>query len=156
MLSAQIEEICKEFGEIRSQAEGIVNHGQMPDAALHLNDVLLVTENATNVILDAVTVIGTLVDASEIQFESKEVISEQVGRIYEACSFQDISGQQIKKVLHHLTTLENRLLRLSETAQGHKTTPQVAQDAPDPLLNGPQLSSQAPTQSQVDDLFFSK
>jgi len=152
-LYSQIELIYKEFSEIRCQAEGIVNHSQMPDAALHLNDVLQATEDATNIIMDAVTAIGTLVDSAGIAFEAKEAISEQVGKVYEACSFQDITGQRIKKVLQHLGTLENQLLRLSKTAQAHKMTAHLSAD---PLLNGPQLTAVAPNQEDIDNMFEKK
>jgi chemotaxis protein CheZ len=149
-LYAQIEEMCKEFSEIRGQAAGIINQSQMPDAALHLNDVLQATEDATNSILDAAGAIAVLAQKGASPDKCKEDINAQVNRIYEACSFQDISGQRIKKVLQHMTTLETQLLRLAQTAKGHKTT---LAPTGTPLLNGPQLTSQAPSQSQVDDLF---
>ena len=45
-LYTKIEEILRQFREIREEAEGIVENSAMPDAALHLNDVLQHTEEA--------------------------------------------------------------------------------------------------------------
>jgi chemotaxis protein CheZ len=128
---------------------GIVKTSSMPDAGLHLNDVLQSTEEAAMTILEAATIIGSSVtEANGIPAPAMQKISEQVNRIYAACGFQDISGQRIKKVLRHLHELEGQLLRLSQIARGHggpKST--------DPLLNGPQLAAEAPTQQEVDRLF---
>lgn len=149
MLYGQIEEICRHFKQIRQEAAGIVENSQMPDAALHLNDVLESTETATNTILDAATQIGSIAGASALDEESKQKLNEQVGMIYEACSFQDISGQRIKKVLRHLSELEEKLMNLSESAKGQQRDTKPV----DPLLNGPALSAVAPSQAEVDALF---
>ena len=148
-LYVQIEEICRHFKEIRQEAVGIVATSQMPDAALHLNDVLKSTEEATNTILDAATAIGALVENGNI---NRQLINEHVGLIYEACSFQDISGQRIKKVLQHLNELEEQLLRLSDTASNRTIVKKPA----DSLLNGPALTAVAPSQADIDSMFKEK
>lgn len=148
-LRAQIEEIHKHFKTIRSEAADIVSTSQMPDATLHLNDVLESTEQATTTIIDAATAIGYVAEEAALSPESRKKINGEISRIYEACSFQDISGQRIKKVLSHMNALEAQLVRLSDTAKSTVAPPNPV----DPLLNGPQLSSQAPTQSEVDRLF---
>lgn len=154
-LYTQIEEICGHFRQLHLEAMGIVESSQMPDATLHLNDVLHTTEQATHTILDSSSAIGGIVDASSAGETDKGRVSEHLSRIYEACSFQDISGQRIKKVLQHLQSLETQLQHLSETAGGYvagsKAT--AAPASKDILLNGPALSSQAPSQSDIDDMF---
>ncbi len=150
-LLAQIEEVCNHFKEIRSEASGIVATNAMPDAALHLNDVLESTETATTAILDAATAISYVAEGDGVPEDARTKIAEQVGRIYEAASFQDISGQRIKKVLAHLTQLEAQLQRLSETARSQVAVPKPK----DSLLNGPQLAAETPTQDEVDKLFGS-
>lgn len=149
-LYAQIEDIMLHFKEIRGEAAGIVRTSQMPDAALHLNDVLQSTEEAAMIILDAATAIGSLAEDPRVHADVKEGITQQVARIFEAAGFQDISGQRIKKVLLHLNELEAQLLRLSETAQR-----QAAPPPKDTLLQGPSLSSEAPSQDDIDRLFGS-
>ena len=148
-LYAQIEDICRHFKEIRKEAAGIVETSQMPDATLHLNDVLQATEEAANTILESAIAIGNLVDGSSLDAPTKQLISDQIGRIYEASSFQDISGQRIKKVLQHLTDLEGQLARLSETARGEASPAKIV----DPYLHGPALAGTGPSQEEVDNLF---
>lgn len=152
-LYAQIEEICRQFKQIRNEASGIVENSAMPDATLHLNDVLQATEEAATAILDAAIAIGAIVDGPTISKNLKDQINEQLSRIFEAASFQDISGQRIKKVLQHLNELEGQLSRLSENARGSEA--QAPKAPVDPLLNGPALSSQAPSQADIDHLFNS-
>jgi chemotaxis protein CheZ len=147
-LHSQIQEICGNFKVIRKEAMDIVHTSQMPDATHHLNDVLQSTEEATTAILEAATAIGYAMDGSVAAPETKEQVSSQIGRIYEACSFQDISGQRIKKVMKHMSALEAQLLRLSETAKG-----QMPLKPEDSLMNGPQFISQAPSQEDVDQMF---
>lgn len=151
-IHGQIEEICKNFKAIRGEAKDIVNTSQMPDATLHLNDVLQSTEEAITTIIEAATAIGYIGDGEDMPPEAKQKIADQVSRIYEACSFQDISGQRIKKVLAHMNALEGQLLRLSETARGPAEP--VKNKPGSELLNGPQLSGQAPTQQEVDQMFL--
>ena len=152
---AQIEEICKSVHEIQSQAVGILQQGKVPDSAAQLNDVLQTTESATMTIIDTVTAIQLAVDEAGNAAVSQKV-GDMVTKVYEACSFQDISGQMIKKVLDNLTLLESKLTKLSETAKNYGVLPPETPEAPksgDPLMNGPQLSGQAPSQADVDKLF---
>lgn len=148
VLFAQIENLCNHFKEIRQEAMGIASTNQMPDATLHLNDVLQSTEEAATTILDAATTIGEAAESLKDD-AVKQRINDEVMRIFVACSFQDISGQRIKKVLRHLNLLEEQLLGLSQTARSHKRS-KVQADA---LLNGPALSGEGPSQSEVDDMF---
>lgn len=148
-LYAQIEEIYGHFKKIRQEAEGIATASQMPDATLHLTDVLESTEKATHNILDAATTIDSVTQASSMAAGDKAKVNAQVLLIYEACSFQDISGQRIKKVLRHLNELEHKLAHLSETARGKAQTKR----ADEHLLNGPALSGEAPSQAEIDALF---
>jgi chemotaxis protein CheZ len=53
-----------------------------------LNEIVRVTEDTTNTILE---------EAEEI--DNGGMITDSVAKIYEACSFQDITGQRIGKVV---------------------------------------------------------
>lgn len=149
-LYARIEELYRHFRDIRTEAAGIAQTNQMPDATLHLNDVLQATEDATITIIDATGLISACVGDPRMPQDLRERIGDQVGRIYEACGFQDISGQRIKKVLQHLTELESQLHNLAQAAHVH------TQDKPkDSLMNGPALSAAAPSQAEIDSMFAS-
>lgn len=76
-------------------------------------------------------------------------------KIFEACSFQDITGQRIRKVVRTLTDIEERvghlisLLGDKAAGTGDNEDKRVG-DAR--LLNGPQLPPQAVSQDEIDKL----
>lgn len=155
-LKNQIDSICMHFQLIRSEAKDIVHTSNMPDAALQLNDVLQHTEQATSTIIESVNGISNLVSDSPVTDEVKSKVIDLINKVYEACNFQDISGQRIKKVLSHISELESQLLRLSDTATQNATenvAPKPDKPEKSSLLNGPQLSSEAPSQQDIDNMF---
>lgn len=152
-----ITDICKTFQEIQVEAAGIAHQANVPDSSMHLQDVLQSTEQATHTILDSATAIQGLSGGGKASEEEKKQIGDLVTKIYEACNFQDISGQRIKKVLKSLDTLEARLKKLAEVAQQYTdaSVPSATKPVAAPLMNGPQLSDKAPCQADVDKLFSS-
>ncbi len=83
-------------------------------------------------------------------------IQEHAARIYEACNFQDISGQRITKAMAALQFAEERIARILEVWGG---IDQFRRNAPRPantkLVNGPKLESDSghATQQDVDKMF---
>ena len=90
--------------------------------------------------------------------ESAEKLQAATTKIYEACSFQDITGQRITKVVTTLKTIEGKVGHIIGTfgpAMGAARTSadHVASEAN--LLNGPQLPAHAMDQSDIDKLLAS-
>ena len=84
-------------------------------------------------------------------------IGKQATEIMTACSFQDLTGQRISKVVNALRYIETRINAMieiwgiDEAARVAATAP--ADNRPDAhLLNGPQLEGAA-DQSEIDSLF---
>ncbi len=125
----------------------------MPDAELQLNDVLKVTEDATVQILQQAGAILAVLENSGVSDEVRNEVQARVNSIYEACSFQDITGQRIKKVLGHINGIGQQLKRLSDLAHFRAGDANPVARGKDPLLNGPQLSQEAPSQNDIDNLF---
>jgi chemotaxis protein CheZ len=76
-------------------------------------------------------------------------VQDHVVRIYEACNFQDLSGQRIGKVIEMLMMLEERLVA---TIERYNNTGEPAQ-TPSPnndLINGPRLDGASGHASQQD------
>lgn len=130
-------------------------------AALQLNEVVRYTEEATNTIMDnaeaLMALAGSLVDT-----DASAKVNEHALGILEACSFQDITGQRIKKVMSTLEQIELRIARLIKLFGG--SMPEVLANAVDngapkradeDLCNGPQLSKDKPSQEDIDKLFSS-
>jgi chemotaxis protein CheZ len=93
--------------------------------------------------------------------EFKEELINCTTKIYEACNFQDITGQRITKVvmtLKHIDTKVGALLtalgdELGPTKIGDDTmVQQPPHDNPASLLNGPQLPGRGVDQDHIDRL----
>jgi len=149
-LYAQIEQVYASFRSLRGEAEGILETSDMPDSKSQLGDVLESTETATMAIITHASSISNVVAQSNLSEAARAEIDGHVSAIFESCSFQDITGQRIQKVMGRLHALEEQLQRLSSSA-AFSATPARAEK--DPLKNGPQLTDQAPDQAAIDRMF---
>jgi chemotaxis protein CheZ len=124
-----------------------------------LDAIVGATETATNSILDAAEKLESL--AGDFTSELGQKLTEQTTLIYEACNFQDITGQRITKVVGALKHIEERIDALvaafgpevEATEQPASTPNEKASLSDQDLLNGPQLPDQAHDQASIDALF---
>lgn len=128
----------------------------LPTAHDELDAVVGATETATFAIFDACDAIGVI--AGSIDGEQGVKLTEQITRIFEACNFQDITGQRITKVVKALKHIEAKIDALvaafGESALGAvDADPEPAGDAA--LLHGPQLPGNAIDQDEIDRLLAS-
>jgi chemotaxis protein CheZ len=160
-LAQFIQSAKREIASVR--AEQISQH-DIPLATDELDAVIGAAEEATGTILDAAESIETVCqDLSEAQAAA---VQAAVTRIYEACNFQDITGQRITKVVKTLKHIEDRVSALLG-AFGEEVSKQRAYDgeaASSPeatsagegdLLNGPQLPEEAKKQAEIDAILAS-
>lgn len=150
-LKQQLEDFYQRFRLICAETASISTASRVPDATLQLNDVLQETERAATTILTAGSTISHLV--STLPDEMKDAVQQQITLIYEASSFQDISGQRIKKVLHSLGMLESQLYNITLAAKGEDVAAIKDTTPANNLMNGPQLIDEAPSQADIDALF---
>ena len=90
-------------------------------------------------------------------------ILERVIVLYEACNFQDLTGQRINKIVNVLKFVEERLDKMIDVWGGleaFKTLagqdgPRISEDDHKSLLNGPKLDEDAGhvDQTDIDALF---
>ena len=78
--------------------------------------------------------------------------------IIENCSFQDLAGQRVSKVVNSLRHVESRVARFAEVMGVHDadTTVQETDDekrAREQLLNGPALDGPETSQDDIDAFF---
>src|SRR5262249_60709607 len=76
-------------------------------------------------------------------------IQEQVVQIYEACNFQDLSGQRITKAITTLRLVEAQLARVDEIWGGVEEMARRANSVTS-LLNGPKLEGDEGHMNQDD------
>lgn len=135
-------------------------------ASRELDAVADSTEHATQQILEAAEGIdeaANTLSASLKQAQDQALaadIRDHVVRIFEACNFQDISGQRIAKVLATLSFVEDRVGRMLEIWGGREAIKDFAASQPEhghqaKLVNGPKLSGDSGhvSQQEIDAMF---
>jgi len=78
--------------------------------------------------------------------------------VFEACSFQDITGQRVSKVVKSITYVEDRVNAVveiwgKEQMADVEIEPQTEKTDDEKLLNGPQLEGEGLDQAAIDALF---
>jgi chemotaxis protein CheZ len=104
------ERVTKELARIHDQIGQLV---AVPAAAtrnsgLELEAVVQATETAANTIMEAAEAIQDWVSGGRDP-DSLAAIAERVNAIFEACSFQDVTGQRIRRAIQHLQQVETML-----------------------------------------------
>jgi chemotaxis protein CheZ len=137
---------------------------RLTSATSELEAVVSDTEGATETILSAAESIDSLTQQLVSRLSDKDLelarkIQDEVVRQFEACNFQDITGQRIRKVVKLLVFIEERVTRMTEIWGGSELVERAKEmenrDGDDALLNGPALShdTNVVSQDDIDSLF---
>jgi len=123
----------------------------IPTATGELDAIVEHTAIATNVILECCETLERL--GAKLEREQATIVQDTVTQIYEACSFQDITGQRITKVVRALKEIESKVLELTGGLAA-SAAPATAIDMNDhaTLLNGPSMPDEAMGQDDIDKL----
>jgi chemotaxis protein CheZ len=154
-IAGYIETMRHEIGAL--QVNDLKNT-RIPLAGEELGAIVQATEAATNTIMEcAETLMGA--DASD-PAAYKALVDEKMLVIFEACSFQDITGQRIAKVVETLQHIEERVSRFADVMQakdidGFLTEGERARAERKAkfLLHGPPLTGGV-DQAKVDEMFL--
>jgi len=142
--------------EIASLQPGDLESARIPRAGLELDAIVQQTEEATNTIMEAAEEIMALDPDDKDNYVATS--QDAVMRIFEACSFQDITGQRISKVVETLAHIETRVMELRDLLGVTEQDIEEAKEAAGPisedrsLLSGPALEGEGINQSEVDAL----
>ncbi len=142
--------------------------GQSVSRMTHeLDAVVNGTEQATQTILNMVEDIdqfaSTLIEQGKDDTEKQigTEIQDRVVKVFEACNFQDITGQRISKVVNTWKFIENHVVQMMEIWGGIDAFKEFIPDEPPKpqgdaaLLNGPKLEEDVghASQDDIDALF---
>ncbi|MEI8395129.1 MAG: protein phosphatase CheZ [Rhodospirillaceae bacterium] len=165
-LYKELEELARYIHHAKAELDALRPHeireNHIPSATDELDAVIGATEAATNIIMDACDAITAV--AGTVAPEHGNMLIEQVTRVFEACNFQDVTGQRITKVVRTLKTIESRVDALilafgEQVGSSVAVAPEPATDDwgdPDAgLLHGPALPGQAIDQDEIDRLLAS-
>ncbi len=143
--------------EIASLRVDDITKSHIPSATDELDAIVGHTAQATNEILDCCEVLEAV--AAKVGGEEATKLGDAVTRIYEACSFQDITGQRIGKVVQALKAIEERVAAVTSRFAGEAPPPPFAKAAPVTpqtegrrLAGGPQLPGAGVSQADIDRL----
>lgn len=169
-LYAELEALARFIQTARSEIAAVrpqdIGSQDIPLATDELDAVIGATEEATNTIMDAAEALTNL--AGTLPPEAAEQVTGAATRIYEACNFQDITGQRITKVVRTLKHIEERVSAMlsafgdDKHAAAAAAAPAPAAETPAPakpseadLLHGPQLPDDAKKQAEIDAILAS-
>ena len=152
----ELKEIIENLrNQIHSSRATDIGQTHIPAATDELDAVVGTTEEATQTIMESCEKI------LEVMKGEKPEIFQQVEtcvvKIFEACTFQDITGQRIKKVVTCLKQIDAKTTSILKALEGELGD--IAGKAMDSkgenvvnLLNGPALPKNAVTQDDIDKL----
>jgi chemotaxis protein CheZ len=153
-IAGYIESMRQEIGAL--QVNDLKN-SRIPSAGQELGAIVQATERATNTIMECAEALMAA-DASD-PAAYKALVDDKMMVIFEACSFQDITGQRIAKVVETLQHIETRVARFADVMRAtdingfiNENERERAERKRKLMLNGPQLDGEANGQKAVDQL----
>lgn len=159
-LLAEVEELGKTITNAKAEIAALrvddINQAHIPFATDELDAIVDHTATATNAILSSCETLDDV--AGGLSGEPAAKLQDATTRIYEACSFQDITGQRITKVVGTLKTIESKVAQIiAAFGSGGAPVETLTEDAVGEaaLLNGPQHPAVAMDQSDIDRLLAS-
>ena len=162
-LEALSEAIKSARSELSALSPEDIRNEHIPAATNELDAIVLATEVATNSIMEVAEDIEKI--SEDLPPEAQEKLNDAVVRIFEYCSFQDITGQRITKVVQTLKIIESEVDGVlsafgDDVARERKKNLDAELDssserADEQILHGPQSEGEASSQDDIDKLLAS-
>ena len=170
-LAKYISAMKKELQEFQPEQ---LTKQHLPEASQQLDAIISMTEQATQTIMDQMDMIGAnnqrvrdILTSAVPQVDPDMVASVEdamaesessITRVLEACSFQDITGQRIQKIVRVMQEVERQILRIivifglarNQGTLDAQTKKELEKEVI--ILNGPQLPGQAISQDDIDNM----
>ena len=172
----ELGELAKFINDTRKQLTEVskdhIADKELPDAESQLDAIVKMTEAATGRIMDSCDQLNMFhedlrqrlmnmsppLDADAMAGVEDAMIQAQtsVTNIFEACNFQDITGQRIQKVVKLLQDIERKVLKMVVTLGLVEKADKLDEDDVESfnedaaLLNGPSMPGQGLEQDEID------
>ncbi|WP_417457282.1 protein phosphatase CheZ [Kordiimonas sp.] len=165
-IAGELRELLSYINAAKSELIGMqpksLSNRDIPDAGEQLDAIVKSTEEAAETIMDAAETVGQI--SEEMGDDAAERLAQVSTDLFQASSFQDLTGQRITKVMRTLGHLEERLNALADAIGDDYIEPEeetievddegVATDDTD-LLHGPQLEGEGNSQAEIDAILAS-
>lgn len=165
----EIARMVREIGRAKSELASLKHPLSADDpvntANLQLEMIVSATEDATNSIMGATDEIEEMVGRAKAMAPGDtelqnlfDDMSNKLINIIEACSFQDLTGQRITKVIGTLRFIEQRVLAMIDIwgIEAFQAVPFEESEGQPPEgeeLSGPAMEGEGLSQSDIDALF---
>ena len=165
----EVEELGRTIANARAEIAALrvddITGSHIPSATDELDAIVAHTATATDAILEVCETLDQV--AGKLDEAGSAVLQDATTRIYEACSFQDITGQRITKVVATLKAIDAKVAHIiAAFAQDHDDLPLLpvaemaatataAAPGENPPAVGPQLPGSAMDQTDIDRLLAS-
>ncbi|WP_306141028.1 chemotaxis protein [Roseibium sp. MMSF_3412] len=151
-------EIARMKSEISQLRANDMTGNKIPDAGRELDAIVEATEDATNTIMEAAEeIMGA--DTSDPEAYQELVSNKMIG-IFEACTFQDITGQRISKVVTTLNYIDERVssfiehLRIPGDLDAEVEETDEERRKRELILHGPQHDGEGVSQDDIDSMLM--
>ncbi|MCJ9430346.1 protein phosphatase CheZ [Kordiimonas marina] len=165
-IASELRELLSYIGAAKSELVGMqpksLSNRDIPDAHDQLEAIVKSTEDAAGTIMDSAETVEAI--AESVDEELAAQLNDVATNLFQASSFQDLTGQRITKVAGTLAHLEERLNALADAIGDEYIRPaedDVARDAEGivqdehDLLHGPQLEGEGNSQAEIDAILAS-
>lgn len=157
---AELGDMAREIANMKTELSELrlsdMRQDRIPAAGRELDAIVEATETATNTIMTAAEEIMGADPSDPDAYQA--VVNDKVVEIFEACSFQDITGQRISKVVTTLNHLDSRITSLVERLKLMKITDAPVEETAEErrrrelILHGPQMKGEGVSQDDIDAL----
>ncbi len=158
-LLSEVAELGRTIAAARAEIAALqvddITASHIPLATDELDAIVAHTAAATDSILEVCETLDAM--GATLDSAGSQTLQDATTRIYEACSFQDITGQRITKVVAALKAIDAKVNHIITTFEQPGAASVATRPVPpsEALLNGPQLPASAMDQSDIDKLMAS-
>lgn len=165
LIDTSMNELANKLEMAKVELAGIrhprANEDQLALAMFELDEIISATQAATAGILSAAEKIMDVVARgpdARITSEEAENLVNEITRIFEACNFQDLTGQRVTKVVDTFLKIEdhmNAIIRnLGKDSFDHIPVGEERHASRDgTVLTGPAAEKHGTSQNEIDALF---
>lgn len=160
-VATELRELLQFINAAKAELVGMqpksLSNRDIPDANVELDAVIQASEEAAGTIMDVGDMLGEV--AEQVDEENAAKLNNAATDLFQASSFQDLTGQRITKVNTTLSHLEERLNALAEAIGDDFVAEKLEDIETDDegvavndadLLHGPQLEGEGNSQAEID------
>jgi len=162
-IHAELRAILKRIESLRTEIAKVrpndISANRIPEMGRELTAIVAATEGATNTIMEAAEAV-LAADSTDAGYA--ELVADKMMAIFEACSFQDLTGQRVNKIVETVEIIETRVNLLCDMLDMDSIADVPPEDEKlaaremrkkELILHGPAHEGEGVAQADIDKLF---